>query len=115
MAKPPKEKSITKDKLIGMKVIDGEGNIVGTVKDVAFVIGKTGVSLSIENKSGEPQQINWEQIQAAGDVVILKPAESQPSTTKETEELHVCPTCKGPLSYIQQYQRWYCYRCQKYA
>jgi len=26
-----------------------------------------------------------------------------------------CPTCGGPLTYIQQYQRWYCYKCQKYA
>jgi hypothetical protein len=26
-----------------------------------------------------------------------------------------CPTCGGPLTFIQQYQRWYCYRDQKYA
>ncbi|MEM2098351.1 MAG: hypothetical protein QXU99_01205 [Candidatus Bathyarchaeia archaeon] len=26
-----------------------------------------------------------------------------------------CPMCGGPLSYIQQYQRWYCYRDQKYV
>ena len=115
MAKSQKEKSVTKDKLIGMKVIDGEGNIVGTVKDVAFVIGKAGVSLSVEGKAGEPQEISWEQIQAAGDFVILKPSESQPSTIPETEAPHVCPTCKGPLNYIQKYRRWYCYKCQKYV
>ena len=27
----------------------------------------------------------------------------------------LCPTCGNPLSYIQQYQRWYCYAEQKYA
>jgi len=26
-----------------------------------------------------------------------------------------CPYCSGPLTYIQQYQRWYCYRDQKYV
>jgi hypothetical protein len=26
-----------------------------------------------------------------------------------------CPTCGGPLTYIEQYQRWYCYRDQKYV
>jgi len=26
-----------------------------------------------------------------------------------------CPTCGGPLTYVQQYQRWYCYKCQKYT
>jgi hypothetical protein len=26
-----------------------------------------------------------------------------------------CPICGGPLSYIAQYERWYCYRDQKYV
>jgi hypothetical protein len=26
-----------------------------------------------------------------------------------------CPICRGPLTYIEQYQRWYCYRDQKYV
>jgi tetratricopeptide (TPR) repeat protein len=26
-----------------------------------------------------------------------------------------CPTCGEPLSWIQQYQYWYCYKCQKYT
>jgi len=26
-----------------------------------------------------------------------------------------CPTCGGPLTYVEQYQRWYCYKCKKYA
>jgi hypothetical protein len=26
-----------------------------------------------------------------------------------------CPTCGNPLTYIQQYQRFYCYKCKKYA
>ncbi len=27
----------------------------------------------------------------------------------------ICPTCGKPLSYIQQYQRWYCYNERKYV
>jgi hypothetical protein len=27
----------------------------------------------------------------------------------------ICPICGGSLTYIQQYQRWYCYKDQKYA
>jgi len=30
-------------------------------------------------------------------------------------EAATCPTCGGPLTYIQQYQRWYCYKCKKYT
>jgi hypothetical protein len=27
----------------------------------------------------------------------------------------VCPTCGGPMAYIEKHQRWYCYKCKKYA
>ena len=110
MAKPQKEKSVTKDRLIGMKVIDADGNIVGTVKDVGFTVGKAGISLSVEDKDGEIRDIAWENIQGAGDFVLLKPAAQAAQPAQPT-----CPTCKGPLSYIQQYQRWYCYNCKKYV
>lgn len=122
MAKPQKEKSVTKDKLIGMTVVDADGNIVGTVKDVGFTIGKAGISLSVEDKDGAIQDIPWDSIQGAGDFVILKPAVAvaEPSITAQPAQdaqpaQSTCPSCKGPLSYIQQYQRWYCYKCQKYV
>jgi len=114
LSRTQKEKSVPKEKLIGMKIIDSEGNLVGTVKDVAFTVGKLGIFLSVENKSGETGEIMWEDIQAVGDFIILKPAK-QASSETEQETQKACPTCKGPLSYIQQYQRWYCYKCKKYV
>lgn len=120
MAKTQKEKTVTKDRLVGMKVIDGEGNLVGTVKDVGFTVGEGGISLILEDKKGEVIEIPWEKVQGAGDFVILKPAiQTVPSQAPATQQAQptppICPTCKGTLSYIQQYQRWYCYKCQKYA
>ena len=117
------KKAMTKDRLIGMQVYDSEGNAAGTVQDIAFTVGKMGMTLIVETKKGETKEIPWEQIQAAGDYVILKPATAQPaggheqSTTQHPQQAQqpTCPTCRGPLSYIQQYQRWYCYKCQKYA
>lgn len=107
-----------------MKVIDSNGNLVGTVKDVGFTIGKSGISLSVENAEGEIQDISWESIQGAGDFIILKPATraitaptlapTQPAQPTQQAE-PTCPTCKGPLKFIQQYQRWYCYTCKKYV
>jgi len=38
------------------------------------------------------------------------PSSSPPAPTTPT-----CPTCGGPLRYIQQYQRWYCDKEQKYT
>jgi sporulation protein YlmC with PRC-barrel domain len=117
MAKQPKEKGITKDKLIGMKVIDSKGYIAGTVADIGFTVGKAGTSLIIEDKDGETREVSWEsEVQGAGDFVLLKPQAATPTTAAPQQQgAPVCPTCGGPLTYIQQYQRWYCYKDQKYV
>ena len=122
MSKPQKEKSITKDRLVGMAVIDQDGNIAGTVKDVGFTVGKAGISLSIESKNGDVQDVAWDNIQGAGDFVLLKPTTAQPESTAQPAQAAqaaqssqpTCQTCGGQLSYIQQYKRWYCYKCKKY-
>lgn len=31
------------------------------------------------------------------------------------EEKPACPTCGKPLTYIEEYKRWYCYNCSKYV
>lgn len=117
MAKQSKEKSITKDKLIGMKVIDSKGSIVGTVTDIGFTVGKAGTSLIIEDKDGETREVSWEsEVQGAGDFVLLKPQAGTPvAVVPQQQGASVCPTCGGPLTYIQQYQKWYCYKDQKYV
>jgi len=108
------QKSLTKDRLVDMKVIDSEGSLLGKVKDVAFTVGKFGISLSVENKAGETVEVPWEQVQSAGDFILLKPL-TQPQVPPKEEAQQVCPTCGGPLTFIDQYQRWYCYKCKKYA
>ena len=117
MAKPQKEKSVTKDRLVGMTVIDSDGNIVGTVKDVGFTVGKAGISLSVQDKDGDIRDFAWDSIQGAGDFVLLKPSAAQPAVIAQPAQQiqQTCSTCGGPLTYVQQYQRWYCYKCQKYA
>jgi sporulation protein YlmC with PRC-barrel domain len=116
------EKAMTKDRLIGMQVIDAEGNNAGTIKDIAFTVGKMGMTLIVETEKSGDMEVPWEQIQAAGDYVLLKPATTQtqtfgPQLTLQTQQAQapVCPTCGGPLTYIQQYQRWYCYKDKKYV
>src|SRR4030067_1817647 len=111
MSKP--EKAVTKDMLMGLTVVDAEGRSVGTVRDVAFVVGKMGLSLYIEGKKGEGRNVNWDEVQAVGDFVVLKPATvqiQQPQAAAQT-----CPTCGGPLRYIEQYQRWWCDKDRKYV
>ena len=122
---------MTKDRLIGMQVYDSEGNATGTVQDIAFTVGKMGMTLIVETKQGNSQEVDWEDIQAAGDIVILKPKGAaiaastaqpmmqQPATAAQPaaqgQAAPVCPKCGGPLTYVPQYQRWYCYKDKKYV
>ncbi len=123
MSKQEKEsKAMTKDRLMGMQVIDSEGNDAGTVQDIAFTVGKAGVTLVLQTKKGETKEIAWEDIQAAGDYVVLKPVtgQAQSSTGQPTAQEpqqaqpQVCPKCGRSLTYIPQYQQWYCYNDKKY-
>ncbi len=116
------DKPLTRDALVSMQVIDARGRLLGQVKDVVFAVGKSGIALSIENSNGETQTVSWEDVQAASDFIILKPiAQStyqQPQTAQPEQQQSsqpLCSTCGKPLTWIPQYQRWYCYNDKKYA
>ena len=114
------DKPLTRDALISMQVIDGKGHLLGKVKDVAFAIGKNGISLTVESDTGEVKNVAWEDVQAASDYIILKPIQQvyQPQQTAQPAQPStspLCSTCGKPLTWIPQYQRWYCYNDKKYA
>jgi sporulation protein YlmC with PRC-barrel domain len=122
------DKPLTREALVSMQVIDAKGMLIGKVKDVCFAVGKTGIVLTVENKDGETQNVPWEDVQAAADFVILKPQTVQTTTQSQQQTVQtatqpaqqqstqpLCPTCNRPLTWIPQYQRWYCYNDKKYV
>jgi len=56
MSRQEKEKALTKDRLIGMQVIDSDGNNAGTVRDIAFTVGKMGMTLIVETKRARAEK-----------------------------------------------------------
>jgi sporulation protein YlmC with PRC-barrel domain len=118
------DKPLTREALVSMQVIDSKGMLIGKVKDVCFAVGKAGIVLTVENKDAETQNVPWEDVQAAADFIILKPPtvtttpQSQQQTATQTAQQStqpLCPTCSRPLTWIPQYQRWYCYNDKKYV
>jgi sporulation protein YlmC with PRC-barrel domain len=125
------DKPLTRDALVSMQVIDAKGRLIGKVKDVAFAVGRMGISLTVESEGGEIQNVAWEDVQGAADFIILKPQQAaqstyqpqtqqqpvqtaaQPAQQQSTQPL--CSTCNRPLTWIPQYQRWYCYNDKKYV
>ena len=126
------DKPLTRDALVSMEVIDAAGQLVGKVTDVAFEVGKSGISLAVETKKGESKTIEWNAVQAASDYILLKPemqstvmqAQPQQQMQPQTQTVQaptkqkgppICPTCGKPLTWIPQYKRWYCYNDKKYV
>jgi hypothetical protein len=33
---------------------------------------------------------------------------------QEAQQQHLCQACQQPLTYVEQYQRWYCDNCRRY-
>jgi ribosomal protein S27AE len=44
----------------------------------------------------------------------ISPTEEEPEKASE-EEKEDCPYCECELTYVPKYDRWYCYKCRKYA
>jgi len=54
-----------------------------------------------------------EKISAVDQKIEEKPEEKKKQTQKATQ--HRCPRCGSKLSFIKQYNRWYCYHCKIYV
>jgi hypothetical protein len=73
---------------------------------IFYTLGGFLASLIESNKTPLPSFLKFSFAARAGAFAPPPPPPSRTST---------CPTCGGQLTYIPQYQRWYCYKCQKYA
>lgn len=120
MSKQEKEKkAITKEELKDMQVIDSEGKNVGTVADIGFMVGDVGWSLIVKTKKGETKEIPYNEIQAAGDFIILKPPATQPQamTSQQAapaQKTYPCPFCGAPMKYVYEQKQWYCEKENRY-
>ncbi len=132
--------SIARSQLIGKKVYNPDGSFVGDVVDIGLAIGESQISLIVATAAGTTVDIPWSNVSAAKDIILLKEAVEVPKPTappgppvttpfsqptpskaglklpfiKREKEQVICPTCGQPATWIPQYQRWYCYNCQKY-
>ncbi len=79
-----------------MQVINGDGYVIGKVKDMYLIVGETDqAALLIENDEGNEIEIKMSEVSAVGDVVLLKPKEKA-KTGRQTVTTH-CPSCGAVL------------------
>ncbi|MCK4444414.1 MAG: zinc ribbon domain-containing protein [Thermoplasmata archaeon] len=45
----------------------------------------------------------------------VQPLNAQPQSRSQPQKTYTCQTCGNPLTYVNEYQRWYCYTCTRYV
>jgi tetratricopeptide (TPR) repeat protein len=95
---------------------------IGSSIIAGFIAWFVGLSITAFGSSEEMKKFLYEKPikeykeSYENELAILKNNLSE-ARSKGSQQLQqpLCPSCREPLSYIQQYQRWYCYKCQKYT
>jgi sporulation protein YlmC with PRC-barrel domain len=116
----PAQGYLKREQLVGKSVIASNAEIIGTVKDiVAAIDGKIGLHVIRKSASGTGSEeviINADEIQAMGDVVLLKPIITTPGKMHQvipppfpTITLQAKPC--GRCGYVNGANSRFCIKC----
>jgi sporulation protein YlmC with PRC-barrel domain len=114
-------KYLSRDKIVGKQVIDSNGVIMGTIKEIAFDLPGGKMSITVTDEKGKDTEITSDDISALGDVMLLKApqmsvtieAPQKPSTlTKAAPAPSAtssgpCPNC----GYQNETESRFCIKC----
>jgi sporulation protein YlmC with PRC-barrel domain len=91
MDKKP-QKTLTRENILGMQVINGEGMVVGNVKDLSLVVGESDQALIVQGKGEGDTVVRWSEVAAVGDVILMKPTGEAKAGKSQAGSDH-CPSC----------------------
>lgn len=115
---------LSRDKIVGKQVIDSNGMVLGTIKDIAFDLAQSKMSITVTDEKGKETEVSGDDVSAVGDVVILKrprgtetveaPPRSSPPTkpapppgAKTATTPGLCPNC----GYQNEPDSRFCIKC----
>ena len=79
---------LSREKIVGKQVIDENGMIAGTVKDITFDLPRGKMSIIMADDKGKETEISSDNVSAVGDVVLLtgseKPVKAAMVSSKPT-------------------------------
>jgi uncharacterized RDD family membrane protein YckC len=114
-------------KILGLEVqmtnggrVTSDKSFIRNISKLFWILLFLDWLVAIVTPGPDPRQKYTDRI-AGTTVVSIKqvfggqPQPPPPPPPPPPEQAQVCPTCGGPLRYIEQYQRWYCDREKKYV
>jgi len=112
---------LSRDKIVGKQVVDSSGMVLGTIKDIAFDLTQSRMSITVVDEKGKEKEVSSDDVSAVGDVVLLKrPREmeaveapprpappTRPSALKAPTGPGLCPNC----GYQNEAESRFCIKC----
>jgi sporulation protein YlmC with PRC-barrel domain len=118
---PQSQGYLKREQLIGKSVITSNAQIIGSVKDIAVTTdGKIGLHVLKSSETGSGEVIiNADEIQAMGDVVLLKPIATRGSKMPDQSSRPMPPTFPsatmtrtcGRCGYVNGANSRFCIKC----
>ncbi len=120
------KKFLSLEKIVGKQVIDGNGKILGTVKDIAFDLPRGKISITVTDEKNKDTEITSDDVSAVGDVILMKGLEkaevgdvSKKQPTATTQAAKTSTSLKGPVSpglcpncaYQNEVESNFCIKC----
>lgn len=78
MTEKRQNQPLTKDRIVGMQVVDADGYFVGKVRDISLCVGEMDQALVIETTDGGEEVHRWSEVAGAGDLILLRPSAPEP-------------------------------------
>lgn len=111
---PPGGEYLKREDVVGKTVIDGKGDSLGVVKDIAFSI-RGEIAFVVEKKDGSTESVPLSMVERIGEYIVLYKQAQQPAPgappappgPPQQEEFIVCPVC----GYKNPPGTKYCLRC----
>lgn len=91
-----------RDGYVGKRVIDADGMIIGSLKDIAFDLGSKEIVFSVSTPAGTEVALSQSDVSAVGDVILVKsPTETSkpPAPVTPTAPTPSAPTPTAAVTY----------------
>jgi sporulation protein YlmC with PRC-barrel domain len=98
MMEKRQKQPLTKDKIVGMQVVDADGYFVGKVKDISLCVGEMDQALVIETNDGEETIHRWSEVLGAGDLILLRPSPPEEVAAPAPAQTTYVPPAPAPIS-----------------
>jgi len=92
------KKFLSREKIVGKQVIDENGNVVGTVKDITFDLPRGKMSIIMVDDKNKETEISSDNVSAVGDVVLLSGSEKVSEPVVVAAKTPVSPTTVPPTT-----------------